>query len=312
MKKYIVKCLIFGIALSTVLVSCRKDKYITDDNKQLTDEGKVLLKFLEGPSKTLLFDAFTDIKPIEGFSLRREANNYAGLAPTTIQLTKAALPAGYTFLPDNVYTLQTATAAKYTRTATGLTVNMANGDFAADFNINVNGALLDPNANYAMAYTITNPGNGAATATTQKDVIVLFTIKSQYDGVYSFEAGSQVIRYTNGVPNTGDALMGTLVGQPNRSLITIDGTTLSLTPIWASGGGVAGIDGLRLKIDPATNQVTMSATGNNTLRNIAGKPNDYDPITRTFRLNFEWWTAGTVTPPTREITMNLKYVGKRP
>ena len=311
MKKNIFKYLILGIALSSTLVSCRKDAFVNDDI-ELKDGGKTLVKFLEGPTKTLLFDAFTNIKPIEGFSLRREANSNAALAPTTIQLVKAAVPAGYTFLPDNVYTLQTATAAKYTRTATGLTVNLANGDFAADFDINVNGALLDPNAKYALAYTIANAGNGEVTATTQKAITVVFTIKSQYDGVYSFEAGSQVVRYTNGVPNSGDALMGSLVGQANRSLITIDGTSLSVTPIWASGGGVAGIDGLQIKIDPVTNLVTMSATGNNTLRNIAGKPNDYDPITKTFRLNFEWWTAGTVTPPTREITMNLKYVGKRP
>lgn len=310
MKKNIIKCFVLGAALLTAFSACRKDDFVNDDI-ELTTQGKTILKFLEGPTKTLLFDAFTDIKPIEGFTVRRDANSMAGLSASTIELTKAAVPAGWTFLPDNMYTLQPATAAKFVRTANGLTLNMGEGVFSAEFDILVNGALLDPNAKYAIAYTVSNPGNSTVTAATNKTITVLFTIKSQYDGIYSFEAGSQVTRYTNGVANTGDALMGTLVGQPNRSLVTIDGTTLSLTPVWANGSGVGGIDGLQIKVDPATNNVTMSATGNPSLRNIAGKINKYDPATRTFTLNFEWGQTAT-TPPTRDMNLVLKYVSKRP
>jgi len=297
----------------TVLGACRKDEFV-DEDTELKDQGKTLLKFLEGPSKTLLFEAFTNIKPIEGFSLRRDANSNAGLAATTIQLTKAAVPAGYTFLPDNIYTLQTASATKITRTATGLTVNLGTGDIGAEFDINVNGALLDPTAKYAMAYTISNPGNSGVTESTQKTITIVFTILNKYDGMYSFEAGSQLTRYDLGglgIPNSGDALMGSLVGQPNRAFTTIDGNTLTWTPVWANGGGVGGVDNFRLYVDPVTNQTTMTALGNASLRNIPGKPNFYDPVTKTFTLNFEWGQTAT-TKATRDMNVVLKYVGKRP
>lgn len=310
MKKNIFKYLILGIALSTTLVSCRKDAFVNDDI-ELKDGGKTLVGFLEGPTKTLLFDAFTNIKPIEGFSLRRDANSNAALAATTIQLTKAAVPAGYTFLPDNMYTLQTATAAKYTRTATGLTVNLANGDFAADFDINVNGALLDPNAKYALAYTISNPGNSEVTLSTKKAITIVFTIKSQYDGIYTSVDGL-VTRYSApGVVESPSTLNGTMAGNPDVTMTTIDGTTVEIGNLrWFGGAsGIAGIDNLRAKIDPVTNEVTMSALGNATLKNTAGKVNKYDPATQTFTLNFDWGA----TFPNRVITnLVLKYKSKRP
>ena len=47
------------------------------------------------------------------------------------------------------------------------------------------------------------------------------------------------------------------------------------------GGGVGGVDNFRLYVDPVTNQTTMTALGNASLRNIPGKPNFYDPVTKT-------------------------------
>ncbi|MGF1922769.1 MAG: hypothetical protein ACQUHE_01220 [Bacteroidia bacterium] len=313
MKKNIFKCLLLGIALSVSFTSCREDEFVGDN--ELGDNGKTILKFPDGPSKTLLFEAFTNIKPINGFSLVRDVNSNAGLSSSaSIELVKAAVPAGYTFLPDNIFTLQTSSAAKFTKTATGYSANFAPGDFSLDFNINLNGALLDPTAKYALAFTIGNSAGNTVTTSTQKTITVLFTILNQWDGMYSFEAGSQLTRYDTGgqgIPNTGDALMGTLVGLPNRALTTIDGNTLTWTPVWANGGGVGGVDNFRLAVNPVTNQTTMTALGNPSLRNIEGKPNFYDPATKTFTLNFEWGQTAT-TKATRDMNVVLKYVGKRP
>ncbi len=315
MKQNIFKCLLLGIALSVTFSSCREDKFVSDDN-ELGDGGKTILKFPDGPSKTLLFEAFTNIKPINGFTLTKDVNSNAALSTaSSVELIKAAVPAGYTFLPDNIFTLQTATAAKYVKSANGYTVNFAPGDFNADFNINLNGALLDPALKYAISYTIGNTGGATVTAGTQKTITVLFTILNQWDGMYSFEAGSQVTRFDGGglgIP-LGDALSGSLVGKPNRAFTTIDGTTLTFSPIWADGGGAGGIDNMRITVNPTTNQVTMSALGNATLRNTAGKSNTYDPATKTFNLNFEWGQNGTtIILPTRTMNLVLKYVGKRP
>lgn len=311
MKHNIFKCLVLGIALAVTLPSCREDAF-DDDGMELGDNGKTILKFPEGPSKTLLFEAFTNIKPINGFSFVRDLNSSAALtSAASVELVKAAVPAGYTFLPDNLFTLQTSTAAKFTKTATGYTANFAPGDFALDFNINLNGALLDPTAKYAISYSIGNAAGNTVTNSTQKTITVLFTILNQWDGMYQFQEPSQFNRYTNGVPNTGDPLMGTLVGIPDRAFTTIDGNTLTWTPVWANGGGVGGVDNFRLAVNPVTNQTTMTALGNPSLRNIPGKPNFYDPATRTFTLNFEWGQTAT-TPATRDMNVILKYVGKRP
>lgn len=310
MKRNIFKYLVFVITLATTITSCRKDEFVGDND--LGDQGKTILKFAEGPTKTLLFEAFTNIKPVSGFSLVRDVNSNATLSTaSSVELVKAAVPAGYTFLPDNIFTLQTASAAKYVKTATGYTVNFAPGDFAADFEINLNGALLDPKLKYAVSYTIGNTGGATVTAGTQKSITVLFTILNKYDGMYSLEPVSVINRYTNGSLNTGDALMGSLVGLPNRALTTIDGNTLTWTPLWATGGGVGGVNDFRLYVDPVTNETTMSALGNATLKNSPGKPNYYDPATKTFYLNFEWG-GGSAGAAGRDMSVVLKYVGKRP
>ena len=309
MKRNIFKYLLFGVILSVGFTSCRKDEFVGDN--QLGDNGKTILKFAEGPSKTLLFEAFTNIKPVNGFSLVRDANSSASLnAASSVELVKAAVPAGYTFLPDNIFTLQTSSAAKYVKTATGYTVNFAPGLFAADFAINLNGALLDPKLKYALAFTIGNTGGATVTASTKKTITVLFTILNQYDGVYRFEEVSQFYRFTNGVAVV-DALGGTLVGLPNRAFTTIDGNTLTWTPLWANGGGVGGVNDFRLYVDPVTNQTTMTALGNATLKNSPGKPNYYDPATRTFYLNFEWG-GGSAGAAGRDMSVVLQYVRKRP
>lgn len=312
MKQNIFKCLLLGIALSLTFTSCREDDFVGKDN-ELGDNGKTILKFPEGPSKTLLFEAFTNIKPISAFTFTRDLKSNADLnSSASIELVKAAVPAGYTFLPDNLFTLQTSSAAKFTKTATGYMANFAPGDFNIDFNINLNGALLDPAAKYAIAYSIGNTAGNTVTASTQATITVLFTILNTWDGVYSFQAGSQITRYTNGTPNSGDVLMGSLVGQADRAMTTIDGVTLTWSPLWANGTGVGGVDNFRLLVNPVTNQTTMTALGNATLRNTAGKPNFYDPATKTFTLNFEWGSTGPTVPVTRDMNVVLKYVGKRP
>ena len=310
MKRNIFKYLVFAITLAVTITSCRKDDFVGDN--ELGDQGKTILKFAQGPSKTLLFEAFTNIKAVSGFSLVRDINSNATLSTaSSVELVKAAVPAGYTFLPDNIFTFQTTSAAKFVKTATGYAVNFAPGDFSSDFDINLNGALLDPKLKYALSFTIGNTGGATVTAGPQKSITVLFTILNKYDGMYSFEPVSQFNRYTGGVLNTGDALMGSLVGLPNRAFTTIDGNTLTWTPLWATGGGVGGVNDFRLYVDPVTNLTTMSALGNATLQNITGKPNYYDPATRTFYLNFQWG-GGSAGAAGRDMSAVLKYAGKRP
>lgn len=130
--------------------------------------------------------------------------------------------------------------------------------------------------------------------------------KNAYDGMYAIGAGSTIQRYTAaGVPTANDALNGSLVGNPDIALASIDPTTVEITYLnWADNGGrVAGIDRLQAVIDPATNQVTLKSLTNITLKNIAGRDNKYDPATKTFILNFDW----NQTTAKRAVSLILSY-----
>jgi len=208
-----------------------------------------------------------------------------------------------TELPADAYTVSTLSV-----------VIPAGQSFSDVFKLTIpNSTLLDPTATYALGYSITAVSAGYTIAANQKDVVVGFAIKNQYDGIYSVESGL-VTRYTApGVP-AGDAISGPLDGNPDVYLITSGATTLSIPPAgfvgalyWSGGGSqVAGIDGLRINVD-GSNQVTVTSSGNATLTNWAGKDNYYDPATKTFYLAFRWNPTANV----REYEVVLKYKGPR-
>ena len=92
MKRNIFKYLVFVITLATTITSCRKDEFVGDND--LGDKGQTILKFAEGPTKTFLFEAFTNIKPISAFSLVRDVNSNESLSTaSSVELVKAAVPA---------------------------------------------------------------------------------------------------------------------------------------------------------------------------------------------------------------------------
>jgi len=132
-------------------------------------------------------------------------------------------------------------------------------------------------------------------------IILAINAKNPYDGLYKQTAG-YIQRYISGVPTTiaADNLNGLLKFNPDIAATTINSNTIQLSGLrWGDGGtgsasssGVAGIDNLRLTVDPATNLVTMSALGNTTLKNVVGAVNKYDPATKTFTLNFDWNPTG--------------------
>lgn len=198
---------------------------------------------------------------------------------------------------NTLYTLSTTSAVikQGTRTAT--------------ISVALKPSLFDPALSYGLALRIKS-ATGANISSNFGTIIVVFGAKNKYDGLFQVVNGN-VQRYsTPGVPTTGDALNGTLKGNSNVTLTTIDANTVEITGMKWSGNssGISGIDNLRAVIDPATNLVTMKSLGNATLANMAGKDNKWDPATKTFTLNFSWNPAGA----TREITgLVLTYSGVR-
>ncbi|WP_199141841.1 DUF1735 domain-containing protein [Pedobacter sp. ASV12] len=198
---------------------------------------------------------------------------------------------------NSLYTLNTTSAV------------IPKGGRYANVTVSLKPSLFNPAVSYGLALRIKS-ATGANISANFGTIIVIFGAKNKYDGIYQVVNGN-VQRYSApGSPTIGDALNGSLKGNSNVTLTTIDANTVEITGMKWSGNasGIAGIDNLRATVDPVTNLVTMKALGNTTLANMAGKDNKYDPATKTFTLNFNWNPTGAV----REITgLVLTYSGVR-
>ena len=306
--KFLNKITFFALS-GLLLASCIKNEVV-----ELGDAGKTRVKIAEAPENTIFLEAFTGTQMMSLFSVRRDANSAAELnkpATVTVHVDPAKITAyntahntTYQLLPDSLYTL----AAGITSTGNGnYTFSFAPGEFSKDFMINLNGSKWDLSKKYAFPATITDPG-GYEIGADQEEVISLVSLKNQYDGKYSVLSGT-VTRYTApGVP-ANDALSGSVAGNPDVILTTINATTVEISNLqWAnSGGGVGGIANLRVTVDPATNLVTVFSLGSPSLGNWAGHENRYDPATKTFYLAFRWNPTST----TREYETVIKYKGPR-
>ncbi len=161
-------------------------------------------------------------------------------------------------------------------------------------------------------------GSGYLLSGNFNKMFTIIAVKNAYDGVYEYVSGL-VTRYTSPGTPAGDALSGPLGPvNPNFTLVTLDGnscrfsnlaaSTASIGLSWSGGtSGVAGIDGLRVAVDQATNAITLTSSGNPTLANFPGKINDYNPTTRTFRMAMRWNPTANV----REYELIFKYKGPR-
>jgi len=126
--------------------------------------------------------------------------------------------------------------------------------------------------------------------------IVAIIPKNPYDGTYAYGPPGYVERFTGGVQNPStDLLQGPFPAAYKVDLVTTGLTTLAFSPLWATGSGIAGIDGTYIIVDPATNLVTMACATNPSMHNLPGEINKYDPATKTFKLAFGWGTANART-----------------
>ena len=246
-------------------------------------------------------------QPLELFSVNYENVDKAP-EDITVTFTKddAAVTAvgGLTLLPASVLTFTSANPTVVIKKGTRVSPN---------FTCQINTGTLDPTKNYGMAFTISSVSkSGVAIAKNLKTVVYKIALKNQWDGIYTVVSGL-VTRYNSpGVP-ANDALSGPLAGNSDVYLITSGVSEVDIPASgngsfrWSGNGGIGGIDGLRMAINPTTNLVTWSCAGNATLTNWAGKVNNYVPATKTFNLNFRWNPAST----TREYSVVLKYKSPR-
>lgn len=314
MKKITLAAIVI-VSLLFAGTGCLKDKQFENEEYGIQVKDVKGVAFPLAPTSPIIGSINSQATP-QDFQLPNVVLNQEGAAATDVTVTitpnnalidaaEAADPSlDLTELPADAYTISTLSV-----------VIPAGQKFSDVFKMTIaNSTLLDPTATYALGFSITAVSAGYTIAANQKDIVVGFAIKNQYDGIYTVESGL-VTRYTSpGVP-AGDAISGPLDGNPDVYLITSGATSLSIPPsgsvgalYWSGGASqVAGIDGLSISIDPGTNQVTMRSAGNATLTNWAGKDNYYDPATKQFHLAFRWNPTANV----REYEVVLKYKGPR-
>lgn len=315
MKNRLIKYL-FALLLVSTMISCVKDSF---DGEEVGDRGTTFLKTPDGEFVVHWLSPFDNVQKVNLFTLFKDAHNASELnSSNTVKMVLAPnLIDDYN--DEHGTDLMPLPADFYTVAQDG-GVSVSGSEFSLQFGggrlystpaVNLDGAKWDDLAQkYAMAFVITDLGNIVASSSLSDTVIVQIGLKNQWDGIYSVEDGN-VQRYTApGTPTVGDALNGSLAGNPDVSLETVSDNTVEIIGLTWHGGtsGIAGINNLRATVDPATNLVTMSALGNATLKNIAGATNTYDPATQTFTLNFDWNPTGAK----REITnLVLKYKAAR-
>ena len=181
-------------------------------------------------------------------------------------------------------------------------VTIPKGQRLADLVFDINTESPDfVKLSYGLGLKIVNVvGTKAPISGNYGSIVVSVSKKNKWDGIYTSVDGNMQRYSAPGVPTVNDALNGSLAGNPDLTLTTIDAFTVEISNLRWHGGssGVAGIDNLRATVDPATNKVTMKSVGNATLANTTGLENSYNEATKTFTLNFRWNPAGA----TREIT----------
>lgn len=299
-------------ALAFMVASCIKNDYT-----KLGTTGTSSVRLGETPENILFFSPFSNVENIDLITVRRDEVSAADVnksltitvanRPDSIDAYNDENDQNYETMPDSLYTL--ITSGGVTQTGNNYSVTFAPGVTAVTISIQLNGAKWDVSHSYAFYFVISDAG-GKAITIGEGEALTVVASKNAYDGKFSCVAGA-VQRYTDPTTQTtGDALNGSMAGNPDVTLSTVGPYTVEISNLrWAGGAsGIAGINNLQATVDPLTNLVTMKALGNATLANVDGLENSYDPDTQTFTLNFQWNpTANKRTV----LGLVLKYKGPR-
>jgi len=294
--------LVLGISLFT---SCAKEANQFTNDGNGGENGIVELADLVPRASSTAYASVT-----KSFLSQTEVDcpivvNYTGVngAPEDVTITLGldnsivATNTALTVLPTSLYT------------PSSFTLTIPKGQKSATLNLKLKTSQFNFALTYALGIKILSTSKGILSRNYGSGIFIIGA-KNAYDGIYTVEAGSSVLRYSNPTtPTVNDVLNGSLAGNPNMTLTTATANSVVITNLrWAGGtSSVSGIESLTATVDPVTNLVTMSSGVNATLVNRTGMDNRYDPVTKTFRLNFHW----NLTSTKREVTLVLKYSGAR-
>jgi len=184
MKNSINKFSLLFVGIVLFVTSCvKKDDYYKKDTNESNRKTTVQLT---GASDIITFAR--DVKATNDtfilIDVRRYPNSNAELnQPLTVKLTKnsglidaynTANGTGYIELPANSYTLLSDINA----------VTFQPGEAVKEIKISVDQSKLDLSEQYALGFSIADPGTNAVTISSLKDGLYAIGVKNKYDGHY--------------------------------------------------------------------------------------------------------------------------------
>jgi hypothetical protein len=260
--------------ISTAVTATSNSEFIAYSVDALTTESEIQLipvvLTAKSPASRDIHIKF--VPALDSLDSYNDAHHTAYIMPGG-----AGTPA-FTLLDDGVATIPKGSSVGYLR------IKTVTNDYFGD-------------EQYAFAYKIESVQESGYTISGNHNFGIAAVIpKNDYDGVYTYGPG-KIERFTGGVPNTNDPLQGEYESLDDAPLVTTGKYSLLFKPTWAdNSGGVGGIDGTTITVDPVAQAngkhlVTMSSSSNPSLVNMPGEVNEYDPATKTFTLAFTWGTA---------------------
>lgn len=312
-----IKTSIFSLLVLTLgFTSCIK-KEVTP----LADEGKTFVKILQSPESAVYLSPFSDIREVSLFSVRRDANSSENLQKSApLVLTRvdgmvarynAANGTDYELLPDSLYTLS---AGAFTR-AGNIYSNIFNpGDFAKEFNINLNGAKWNLSKKYALGFALTSAGE-LTKSSGMDSVVVLISVKNKYDGAYTMVGAHNRSPYQ--FPYEVDMEMHTTGVSTVRFYFSAVGAyghpigTGVGTVSWY-GGGISPVIDFNTTTDVATNIFNVGSATPIVMHTGAGAPvSRYVASTKKIYAYFYYYTAAGQDFSNRGWSDTLSYVRPR-
>lgn len=322
--KFFSYCALAGV-LSLLLTSC-----IKDDVTEVTTQGDTFLKIVEAPERNIFFEPFTNVRAVDLFSIRKDANSEVSLrTASAIKLrTDTSMIGAYNrengtafeVLPDSLYTL----GQGITRNGNEYTLPFNSGEFAKEFSINLNGAKWNLEHKYALGFVVADSA-GLNLKEGSKEVLVLISVKNKYDGRYEV-TGTLTDLVNPALTGVGvfPLVWDLVTSGPNTVVVYDVEYTGSPTHIIETGAGLSqyGAFGLVLEFDPATDKVVR-------VTNFYGQPasntrsalldpsgvNAWDPATGDIQLKYFMLQPSAVpAPPHIRVRFDeyFKYLGPRP
>jgi len=262
---------ILFLLAGVVLSSCIKEKYQIDIDD---NTSRIITEFTEGrsgfASRALDFSTQTIEIDLAELRVPPRADLNSTVQVKIAENNSLVTAAGFTPLPAGSYTIM---SYDYTLTPEAK---------KAMVRVKLNPSNLI-GANYAIGLTIQQVSQGEISQNS-KDILVEVKVKNDYEGEYL--ATGQRILYAGPTVASGIANVADFEDE-EKYLFTIDNNTVETDVADLIGSGW-----MYLEVDPATFEVTVLPSATSPTFDLSNNgPCTYDPVTRTFTLNYKYYNA---------------------